>query len=194
MPNNDTSIFNMGRVPKYLGNFEDNHNYRIYNIVSYVESCFISVSDNNANVPVSLTRDSSGYLESYTLNTGWDFLMNGLDSSIAMSNAIKECINAKNQAVAKEAFISGNLTEDRNWNRAKQFAGNDRLIELKSWESGREERLQREADETRRIQAEAPSSAYRYGAGMPPIRSGGDTSPPPSASPRSRSDDARNRR
>ena len=109
MPNNDTSIFNIGRVPKYLGDFEDNHNYRIYNIVSYVESCFISVSDNNTNVPVSLTRDSSGYLESYTLNTGWNFLMNGLDASIAMSNEIKECINAKNQAISVASELRGQI-------------------------------------------------------------------------------------
>ena len=93
---------------KYNGSYNPSYNsgngYSMYNVVSYVESCFISTVNGNNNVPVSLVRDASGYLESYTLGTGWDFLLNELDSSIEMSKAIKACIMAKDEA---EGVISG---------------------------------------------------------------------------------------
>ena len=95
----DSSIINIGRVPKYVGEFIEGNEYKKYNVCSLYGSAFINLDNSNSSIPVNLERDSSGYLTGYTVNRGWDFVANSLDCSVECSNTIKECIDAKNEAI-----------------------------------------------------------------------------------------------
>lgn len=84
---------NLGKLPVYCGEWGTSHpsGYMLHNKVAYLGSLFISTMNNNTNEPVSLIRDSSGYLIDYTLNQGWEFAANALDASVEATHEILLC-------------------------------------------------------------------------------------------------------
>ena len=63
-------------------------------------------------------------------------------------------IGVKNTSVAAEKFIAGDYLNNRNWQRAKQFAKGTLSEELSSWEIKRETRLKEEAEQKRKLAEE----------------------------------------
>ncbi len=64
----------IGRVPVYRGEYDSNKSYSMHNIVSYLNSSFISTVDGNTSAPCTV---DGGNL---VLNNGWQFMA---DSSYA---------------------------------------------------------------------------------------------------------------
>ncbi len=63
-------------------------------------------------------------------------------------------IRVKNRVAAKDMFITGDYTSERNWSRARQFASDKLSEELLGWENDRKAHLQREVDAARRFEEE----------------------------------------
>ena len=82
----DSSVINIGLVPKYVGIHESGKLYKKYNIVTKFGSSFICV-DENTNDPVTLHFDDNDRLIGYELNSGWEFFANTLDSCIMTLNS-----------------------------------------------------------------------------------------------------------
>lgn len=83
-----------------------------------------------------------------------DFFNRALDmdprSSRAYLGLLMADMQVKNPEAAKAKFIAHDYSSNRNWNRTKQFASEGSLIEFQNWESERNTRLAREAEEKKR--------------------------------------------
>ena len=83
-----------------------------------------------------------------------DFFNRALDIdpriSMAYLGLLMAEMQVKNPEAAKAKFIAEDYTSNRNWNRARQFAAEASLTEFQNWESERNDRLDREAEEKKR--------------------------------------------
>ena len=64
----------IGRVPVYRGQYDSKKSYSMHNIVSYLNSSFISLVDGNTSAPCTVEEGN------LVLNNGWQFMA---DSSYA---------------------------------------------------------------------------------------------------------------
>lgn len=71
----------IGKVPVYRGDFVLGKTYYKHNIVTMLGSSFISLADENTNIPCNVVNDS------FVLGEGWSFLA---DASYSYLKSIKE--------------------------------------------------------------------------------------------------------
>jgi len=87
-----TKTVNLGRLPVYVGPFDESMDpdigFHKYNIVSYLGSSFINLVEGNKRTPVDVAYDASGNIESYDLKegtdewTGWFFVANAMEAQL----------------------------------------------------------------------------------------------------------------
>lgn len=109
-----TKTVNLGRLPVYVGDYGENLDpavgYHKYNIVTYLGSTFINMVEGNFKLPVIAEFDEQGRIVSYSFNdeddvwTGWKFITNALDSSIASTHVVDDASSYVHDA---SVFLNG---------------------------------------------------------------------------------------
>lgn len=80
----------LGRLPAFVGKWTSGRSYYKYNKVTFYESEFTSMTDDNTTPPATVTMDSSGAMQSYVVNPGWVMSTNSYDASIYLKNIVNE--------------------------------------------------------------------------------------------------------
>ena len=84
-----------------------------------------------------------------------DALNSDPESAEAYLGLFMADIRARDKSSVKEIFVTEDYTDNRYWNRAKQYAGKDFADELNGWEYERSARMKREAEEKIRREEES---------------------------------------
>ena len=95
----------IGRVPVYRGEYDSRKSYSMHNIVSYMNSSFISTMDGNTSAPC--TMDGGNLV----LNNGWQFMA---DSSYAYKLVLEKEVDIPQ-------FVFDKMKEDGELDTTKDY-------------------------------------------------------------------------